>query len=52
MRDLRLWVIATLTLALGGCDAIGAIFKVGVWAGVLMIVVVLAVLGFAVSRFR
>ena len=52
MRDLRLWVIGVLTLALGGCDAIGAIFRVGVWAGVLMVVLVLGVLGFLVSRFR
>jgi hypothetical protein len=52
MRDLRLWVIGILTLALGGCDAIGAIFRVGVWAGVLMVVVVVAVLAFLFSRFR
>ena len=52
MRDLRLWVIGALTLALGGCDAIGAIFRVGMWAGVLMVLAVVGVVLFVASRFR
>jgi hypothetical protein len=52
MRNLRLWILGAFTLALGGCDAIGAIFRVGMWAGVLMVLVVVGGVLFVASRFR
>jgi hypothetical protein len=52
MRTPKLYIAALLTFSVAGCDAIGAIFKLGMWAGVLMVLALVAVIGFAVSRFR
>jgi hypothetical protein len=43
------WATAALALGTTGCRAIGAIFKVGVWAGIIA-VAFLVLVGFAVSR--
>lgn len=45
---LALLVLSTITLA--GCQAIGDIFKAGVWVGVLGVVIVLGVIGFIVAK--
>jgi hypothetical protein len=42
-------LIATVT---SGCEAIGTIFKAGVWTGVITIIVVLAIVAFVAMRFR
>ena len=39
-------------LFLPGCQAIGQIFEAGMWVGVIGVLIVLALLGFVVSRFR
>jgi len=41
-----------LTLLLSGCEAIGTIFKGGVWVGVVGAVIIIALLGLLVSVFR
>lgn len=38
-------LIVVCALQLGGCRAVEAIFKVGVWFGVLIVVAIIAVLG-------
>ena len=40
------------SFALAGCEFIGNVFEAGVWFGVIAVVVVLALIGFIVSRFR
>jgi hypothetical protein len=45
-------LIAVVSLALAGCEAIGAVFKTGVWAGAIMIVLILAVVGFIAAKIR
>ena len=40
-------VIATMT---SGCEAIGAIFKAGVWTGVIAVVVVIALVAFVAMK--
>jgi hypothetical protein len=52
MRALRLSTAAALTLALAGCDAIGAIFKAGMWLGVIGILLVVFLIWLLASRFR
>jgi uncharacterized membrane protein YkvI len=47
---LVLLVIASMTLA--GCEAIGDIFKAGVWVGVLFVVIVIAIVGFIAAKAR
>jgi hypothetical protein len=51
----RYWMIALLVLAsmtVAGCDAIVGIFKAGVWTGVVMVVVLIAIIGFVATRIR
>jgi hypothetical protein len=47
---LRLMILAVLALSLPACDAIGAIFKAGIWAGVLLVAVVVVLVVFIVSK--
>ncbi|MDR3679161.1 MAG: phosphatidate cytidylyltransferase [Flavipsychrobacter sp.] len=43
-------LLVALTLSMSGCQVIGDIFKAGVWAGVLMVVVVVGLIIFLISR--
>ena len=45
-----LLVVVALTSA--GCEVIGDIFKAGVWVGVLMVVVLIALVGFVAAKIR
>jgi len=45
-----LLVLVSLTSA--GCEVIGDIFKAGMWVGVLMVVIVLALVGFIAAKIR
>lgn len=47
---LALLVMASVTLA--GCEAIGDIFKAGVWVGVLFVVIIVALVGFVAAKAR
>jgi len=51
-RALQPLALLTVALLLGGCRAIGALFKAGVWTGIIVVVVLLAIVGGAVSLFR
>jgi hypothetical protein len=52
MRALPFAAIAFLALLLSGCEAIGTIFEAGVWVGVIVVVLLIAIVGFIVSRLR
>lgn len=39
-----------ILIALPGCEIIGDIFKAGVWTGILLIAVVVAVIIFIISK--
>jgi hypothetical protein len=43
---------ALLGLTLGGCELVEGIFKVGFWAGVILIVGVLMLVWFVTRMFR
>jgi len=48
----RAWDIFMLTLtalALSGCAAVEGIFKAGVWVGVLLVIIVLGLIGWAIK---
>jgi len=51
-RMLMLVVLVEAAMTLSGCEAIGGIFKAGMWVGVLGVVVVIAVIGFIASAIR
>ena len=41
-----------ITSATSGCQAIGDIFKAGVWVGVIIVVVVIAIILWLISKSR
>ena len=43
-------LIALLTTTLSSCSVIGDIFKAGVWSGIIIVVVVLALIIWLVSK--
>jgi len=49
-RPLLLMLLLVALVAAPGCAAIAGIFKAGVWVGVVMAVVVIAIVLFVVSR--
>ena len=55
MNKLSLSLIALLaffTVTLSSCEAIGGIFKAGIWTGVIGIVLVVALVLFLIGRSR
>ena len=51
----RYWMLALLVLAsitVSGCEAIAGIFKAGMWTGVLMVVILIAIIGFVATKIR
>jgi len=49
-RYFPLAIVAFLTSTLASCSLIEGIFKAGVWAGVIIVVVVLALIGWILSK--
>ena len=49
---LRLLAVLVPALSVSACEAIGTIFEAGIWVGVIMVVVVLAIVGFIASKLR
>lgn len=49
---LRLIGVVLLALSVSACEAIGTIFEAGIWVGVMMVVVVLAIVGFVAAKLR
>ena len=45
-------LLVLVSLTAPGCEVIGGIFKAGVWVGVLMVVIVLALVGFVAAKIR
>ena len=45
-------LILLMIVALPGCRTIGNILEVGVWAGVIMVAIIIVVVGFIASMFR
>jgi hypothetical protein len=49
---LLLCALLVVAAASTGCEIIGDIFQAGVWVGVILVVIVLALIMFLVSRVR
>jgi len=49
---LQLVLVVLLGMAGSGCQVIGDIFQAGMWVGIIGVVLVLAIVGFLVSRLR
>jgi hypothetical protein len=47
------WFLALLVLviiSLPGCEAIGTIFKAGMWTGIIAVVLVVGIVGFIIAK--
>ena len=52
MTWLRLFLVLVATLSLTACEAIGDIFQAGMAVGVIMVVAVIALIGFVIAKVR
>jgi uncharacterized membrane protein YkvI len=52
IRVLMLALVVVASVAASGCEAIGDIFKAGVWVGALFIVVIIAIVGVIAAKIR
>jgi hypothetical protein len=50
MKKINIVPVLLLLLSLSSCQVIGGIFKAGVWAGVLMVVVVVGLIIFILGK--
>jgi hypothetical protein len=51
-RLFLLLVLLAACVSASGCEVIGGIFKAGFWAGIIMVVLVVAIVMFIVSKAR
>ena len=49
---LRVVAIVLLAIVMSGCEAVETIFQAGVWAGVILVVLVLGLIGFVAAKVR
>lgn len=52
IRVLMVVLLVASSLTLAGCEAIGDIFKAGMWVGALFIVIIIAIVGFIAAKIR
>jgi hypothetical protein len=50
MQRLNYAALALLTATLSSCEAIGGIFKAGVWSGIILVAVVIAIVIWIITR--
>jgi hypothetical protein len=48
---LNISALILLAVSLSSCEAIGSIFKAGVWSGILLIVLAIGIIIFIATRF-
>ena len=52
MAWLRLLLVLVATLSLTACEVVGDIFQAGMAVGVIMVVFVIALIGFLIAKIR
>ena len=52
MRNNFLLPVFILLVSLSSCEAIEGIFKAGVWVGIIIVVGIIALIFWLISRFR
>ena len=48
----RLFPLLLVSLLVAGCEMVGDIFQAGLLVGIVMVVIVLAILGWIIGKFR
>lgn len=49
---LALTLLLMITVSMSSCEVIGGIFEAGIWTGLIVVVIVIAIILWLVSRFR
>lgn len=52
MTWLRLLLVLVATISLTACEVVGDIFQAGMAVGVIMVVAVIALIGFLIAKIR
>jgi uncharacterized membrane protein YkvI len=52
MRFLWLILLVLATIPLAGCELVGNIFQAGMWVGAIVIVLIIAIVGFIAAKIR
>ena len=52
MRFLWLILLVLATIPLAGCELIGDVFQAGMWVGAIVIVLIVAIVGFIAAKLR
>ena len=52
MRFLWLILLILTTIPLAGCELVGDIFQAGMWVGAIVIVLIVALVGFIAAKIR
>lgn len=53
MKRVELWsLFFLLSFTLASCDVVGGIFKAGIWVGIILVVLIVAVIFWLLKRFR
>jgi len=50
MRSILFFLLALITVSLSSCELVGDIFQAGVWVGVLIVVGIIGLIVYLVSR--
>lgn len=48
----RLHLLLMLVLMSAGCEVVGGIFKAGLWVGLIMTLIVVAIIVWVIGKFR
>lgn len=48
----RLFLVVLLAMSVAGCEVVGGIFKAGLWVGIIMAVLILALVMWIVGKAR
>lgn len=52
MKNNPLLPVAFLLVSLSSCEAIEGIFKVGMWTGIIIVVLIVAIIFWLINKFR
>jgi hypothetical protein len=51
MKSIFVPLLLLMVISLSSCEAIGAIFKAGLWVGIIVVVTVLAIIFWLIRKF-
>ena len=52
MQRLNYLALALITVSLSSCELVGDIFEAGIWTGLIIVAVVIALVIWLITRFR